>query len=92
MDSSEIRKGGKKFVRVERKVRLDTLNGIKDFITLADKYQCDIKVKAKHGIVDGKSIMGIASLALYQPLTVVAKGKDAQDFAGRLDHFQKECQ
>jgi len=78
---------------VERKVRLDTLNGIKDFIILAGKYRCDIKVKAKHSIVDGKSIMGIASLALYQPLTVVANGDDAQEFAGQLDHFhQRKCQ
>jgi phosphocarrier protein HPr len=77
---------------IERKVRLDTLIGIKNFITLAGKYQCDIKVKAKQNIVDGKSIMGIASLALYQPLTIVARGEDAQEFAGQLDRLQKKCQ
>lgn len=79
-------------MEIERKVRLDTLIGIKDFIILAGKYRCDIKVKAKHSIVDGKSIMGIASLALHQPLTIVAKGEDAQEFAGQLDRFQGKCQ
>lgn len=77
---------------IERKVRLDTLNGIKDFTTLAGKYQCDIKVRAKHNIVDGKSIMGIASLALYQPLTIVAQGEDAHEFAGQLDRLQRKRQ
>jgi phosphotransferase system HPr-like phosphotransfer protein len=79
-------------MEIERKVRLDTLTGIKDFIVLAGKYRCDVKVKARHSIVDGKSIMGIASLALYQPLTVVANGEDAQEFAGKLDQFQIKCQ
>ena len=57
---------------VERKVQLSSLEEIKDFIVMAGKYRCDIKVKTKNKIVDGKSMMGIVSLAAHQPLTVVA--------------------
>ncbi|HHU78195.1 MAG: HPr family phosphocarrier protein [Caldicoprobacterales bacterium] len=72
---------------VERKVQLSSLEEIKDFIVMAGKYRCDIKVKTKNKIVDGKSMMGIVSLAAHQPLTVVAKGDDACDFAGQLDQI-----
>ena len=44
-------------------------------------------MKTKNKIVDGKSMMGIVSLAAHQPLTVVAKGDDACDFAGQLDQI-----
>jgi len=73
---------------IERQVRLSTLNDIKDFIVMAGKYRCDIKVKTRNKIVDGKSMMGIISLVRHQPLTVVAKGDDADEFAGQLDKFQ----
>ncbi len=70
---------------VERKVRLHSLNEIKDFIVMAGKYQCDIKVKTRGKIVDGKSMMGIISLVGRKPLTVVAEGDDACEFVGQLD-------
>ncbi|NLC44772.1 MAG: HPr family phosphocarrier protein [Clostridiales bacterium] len=70
---------------VERKVRLHSLNEIKDFILIAGKYRCDIKVKTLDKIVDGKSMLGIISIVGRKPLTVVANGDDAGDFAGQLD-------
>lgn len=76
--------------KIERSVRLDRLVGIKDFTNLATKYQCNIKVKGRHSVVDGKSIMGIVSLAIYQPLIVVAEGDDALDFAGQLDKLRRQ--
>ena len=77
--------------KIERSVHLDRLVGIKDFTNLATKYQCNIKVKGRHSVVDGKSIMGIVSLAIYQqPLIVVAEGDDALDFAGQLDKLRRQ--
>ena len=70
---------------VERKVRLHSLNEIKDFIVMAGKYQCDIKVKKRDKIVDGKSMLGIISLVGRKPLTVVADGDDASEFAVQLE-------
>ena len=73
---------------VERIVRLHNLREIEDFIVMAGKYQCDIKVKTRNKIVDGKSMMGIISLVGNQPLTVIARGIDACEFAGQLDLTQ----
>ncbi len=75
-------------IRIERSMELNQLKGISDFINLASRYCCEIKVKGRQNIVDGKSIMGIISLASYQPLTIVAEGDDAQEFAHQLDKFQ----
>ncbi len=70
---------------IEREIRLHSLTEIKEFIVLATKYQCDIKMKTNNKIVDGKSMMGIVSLLRYQPLIVIADGDDALDFANQLD-------
>ena len=40
---------------IERKIRLRSLTDIKDFIILASKYKCDVKIKTKNKIVDGKA-------------------------------------
>lgn len=74
--------------KVERKIRLDKLTGIVNFINLAERYECTVRVKGKQSIVDGKSIMGVVSQAVYQPLTIIAEGADALDFAGQLDKMQ----
>ena len=37
-------------------------------------------------------MMGIISLLRHQPLTVVAKGDDADDFAGQLDRTDFKIQ
>ena len=70
---------------IEREIRLHSLTEIKNFIVLATRFQCDIKVKTNNKIVDGKSMMGIVSLLRYQPLIVIAEGDDAADFATEFD-------
>ncbi|MGI6539043.1 MAG: HPr family phosphocarrier protein [Caldicoprobacterales bacterium] len=70
---------------IKRKVQLNNLAEIRDFIILSSKYRCNIKVKACNKIVDGKSMMGIISLMAHQPLTIIAEGEDACEFAGQLD-------
>lgn len=79
-------------MKIERKVELYSLTEVKDFIEMAGKYRCDIKVKARDKIVDGKSMMGIVSLMLSQPLTIVARGEDADAFAGHLDQTITQTQ
>ena len=77
---------------IERKVRLHNLTEIKNFIVIATKYQCDVKVKTDNKVVDGKSMMGIVSLLGYQPLVVIAEGDDARDFADQLDQTFNQSQ
>ncbi|HHT66304.1 MAG: HPr family phosphocarrier protein [Caldicoprobacterales bacterium] len=79
-------------MEIERKIRLCSLTEVKNFIVVAGKYRCDVKVKASDKIVDGKSMMGIVSLMLSQPLTIIAQGEDADAFAGHLDQVMSRTQ
>ena len=75
---------------VEKQIRLDQLAEVRDFVVLASKYQCDVKVKSKNSVTDGKSILGILSLALWRPITVTASGTDAKKFEEGLERFRAQ--
>ncbi|HZK34351.1 MAG TPA: HPr family phosphocarrier protein [Bacillota bacterium] len=70
---------------IERKISLDRLSEIEKFIGLAEEHSCNIKVVYRQCTVDGRALMGLVSLAVYQPLKVIAEGEDAFDFAYKLD-------
>ncbi len=75
---------------IEKQIRLDHLVEVRDFVIHASKYECDIKVKSKNSVTDGKSILGILSLALWHPVTVSATGSDAKQFAAGLSKFRSQ--
>lgn len=75
---------------VEKQIRLDQLIEVVEFVNLASKYRCDIQVKSNNSITTGRSILGIASLALWHPIIVSASGSDAEQFAAGLKKFK--CQ
>ena len=53
------------------RIKLPTANDVKEFVNIA--MMCPYQLDVKHGryIVDGKSIMGLFSLNLSEPLTVM---------------------
>ncbi len=59
------------------------------FVQLAKKFQSQITIAKGRQHVDGKSIMGLLTLALEagSEVKVIADGPDAQDAADRLSHF-----
>ncbi len=59
------------------------------FVQLAKKFQSQITIVRGRQRVDGKSIMGLLTLALEagSEVKVIADGPDAQDAADRLSHF-----
>lgn len=75
---------------IERQVKFEKLTEVCNFVNLASKYSCDVKVKSNNHIVDGKSILGILTLSLWKPVTVSASGEDAEDFVSQLDPFQPQ--
>lgn len=75
---------------IEKQIRLDQLAEVRDFVVLASKYECDVKVKSKNSITDGKSILGILSLSLWRPITVTAIGTDAKQFEAGLSRFSSQ--
>lgn len=59
--------------KLEIKVSLNTSQDVKDFCFAASAMPRNISVKALHGdyIVDGRSILGVFSLNLSEPITAV---------------------
>jgi len=51
-------------------VLLKSINDVKDFVNIANKYDCDIDLTSGRYIVDAKSIMGIFSLDLSKTIKV----------------------
>lgn len=69
------------------KIRLNTINDVKDFVnavTLCD-YEVDL-VSGRYAI-DAKSIMGIFSLDLSQPVEVIIHTDECAEFLTAIDRF-----
>lgn len=54
----------------EFQVHLNSINDVRAFVTAASMVSCDIDVLSGRYLVDAKSIMGLFSLDLSQPVTI----------------------
>lgn len=53
-------------------IELKTIQDVKDFVEISSKYNdCEIVAKQNRYRVDGKSILGIFSLNLLEPVKVI---------------------
>ncbi len=64
--------------RTEKKIRLNELEEVKEFVHAAGKCDFDIDVSYNRIIIDAKSMLGVLSLDLTRELTVKYGGKDLQ--------------
>jgi len=60
-------------------IMLKSINDVKDFVNIANKYDCDIDLTSGRYVVDAKSIMGIFSLDLSKPIKVEIHSNDSCD-------------
>ena len=51
-------------------IMLASINDVKDFVNIVNKYNFDVDLTSGRYIVDAKSIMGIFSLDLASPIKV----------------------
>ena len=58
-----------------------------EFVKLASKFSCDVSLARDGNAVNGKSIMGVMTLAAERgtPLTVRAEGEDAEEAVRSLE-------
>ena len=61
---------------IECKIALTTINDVKDFVNTVTRCDFNIDLSSGRYRVDGKSIMGIFSLDLSKPITLVAYTDD----------------
>lgn len=69
-------------------VSLNTINKVKKFVNIANKFDCDVDVLQGRYIVDGRSIMGIFSLNLTESVTVEIESDDKKE----IDRFLKKME
>lgn len=55
---------------LEKKIRLTAVNDVTEFVRAAEKCQYDVDVFYNRMTIDAKSILGVMSMDLTQPLTV----------------------
>lgn len=74
----------------EVKIRLSSVNDVKDFVVAVSFSSCDIDIAADRYIIDAKSIMGIFSLDLSKPLVLKINSTDENEIAnvlGKIERF-----
>ena len=76
---------------VNAKIRLYTISDIREFVNIATKYDFDIDLKSGRYIVDAKSIMGIFSLDLMNPIELSANIPDEAERAAFEADINRFC-
>ena len=61
------------------KIRLSTIAEVRDFVNIVTAFDGDVDLVSGKYTVDGKSIMGIFSLDLLDPITVNVEDKEADE-------------
>ena len=74
---------------VGHKIKLDTFDRVKKFISIVDKFENDVDIISGRYLVDAKSVMGIFSLDLTRPLTVIIHDASMKDVA-KLEELMEE--
>lgn len=73
------------------KIMLNTINDVKNFVELANRYDFDVDLVSGRYAVDAKSIMGIFSLDLTKPIQVEAHTEnDSTKFFEDIKNFITE--
>ena len=69
------------------KINLTNIEDVKRFVQFANAYDFEIELSSGKYTVDAKSIMGIFSLDLSQPIIVEASCDHANAFCAELKEF-----
>lgn len=70
-------------------IRLSSIEAVKKFITLTNSYDFPINLTTDKYKIDAKSIMGVFSLDLSQPVEIEVDNDSAFDFIQQLKQFQQ---
>ncbi|MBR2646389.1 MAG: HPr family phosphocarrier protein [Clostridia bacterium] len=69
-------------------ISLEMAQRVKEFVNITQDYAYEILLKSGKYVVDAKSILGIFSLDLSQPITVEVYDNDCDDLLERLKKFE----
>ena len=69
------------------KVRLSSIEAVRDLVDAVRKYEAEIDLASGRYVVDAKSIMGIFSLDLMNPITMTIHRDDCDDIIAELKAY-----
>lgn len=69
-------------------IMLNSINDVKNFVNIVNKYEYDVDLTSGRYVVDAKSIMGIFSLDLSKPIALKIHSEEAQDLFDELLKFK----
>ncbi len=69
------------------KVRLSSIEAVRDFVEAVRKYDSEIDLASGRYVVDAKSIMGIFSLDLMNPITMTIHNDNCDDILNALKAY-----
>ncbi len=72
----------------ETKIVLGNIKDIRDFVNEVIMLEYDVDLAQGRYLIDAKSIMGIFSLDLLSPITVIAHTESAEDFFEKIEKFK----
>ncbi|MBQ1260485.1 MAG: HPr family phosphocarrier protein [Clostridia bacterium] len=68
-------------------IKLSNIQDIRDFVNQVIMVDYEVDLAQGRYIIDAKSIMGIFSLDLLSPITLVAHTDYAEDFFEKIERF-----
>lgn len=68
-------------------IKLDMAETVKKFVNITSKYDYDMALKSGKYVVDAKSILGIFSLDLGEPIVLEIGSDDCDDLLAALEPF-----
>ncbi len=69
------------------KIILSNIQDVRDFVNIVVLLEYEVDLAQGRYLIDAKSIMGIFSLDLLSPITVMAHTEYADDFFAKLEKF-----
>ena len=72
---------------IEQKVFLETLDDVKSFVAIAANKPYDIDLLSGKYIINAKSVMGVLSLDLTHPLTMVANTETDEEILTEIEKY-----
>ena len=69
-------------------IMLSSIGDVKDFVNIVNKYSFDVDLTSGRYVVDAKSIMGIFSLDLSNPIKVDIHDANAKELYDELTRFK----
>jgi phosphocarrier protein HPr len=68
-------------------IMIKSINDVKDFVNIVNKYEVDIDLTSGRYVVDAKSIMGIFSLDLSKPIKVEIHSDSDETLCAELKKY-----